>query len=59
MKIEKISLVGNSLEELINICESYGNKKFRAEQLFNWIYKNNIDDFRSFNNIPKDLINCL
>ena len=59
MKIEKISLVGNSLEELINICESYGNKKFRAEQLFNWIYKNNIDDFRSFNNIPKDLINIL
>lgn len=55
----KISLVGKSLEELINICESNGGKKFRAEQLFNWIYKNNVSDFRSFNNVPNNLINIL
>ena len=57
MKIEKISLVGKTLENLIEICESYEVKKFRAKQLFNWIYKNKINTLNSIKNLPKIFLN--
>ena len=59
MKSPKISLVGKSLDDLINICETYDVEKFRAEQIFNWVYKNKVNDFKAINNIPKDFINTL
>ena len=33
------------LDDLINICETYDVEKFRAEQIFNWVYKNKVNDF--------------
>ena len=57
MKVEKISLVGKTLENLIEICESYEVKKFRAKQLFNWIYKNKINTLNSIKNLPKIFLN--
>ena len=59
MESPKISLVGKSLDDLINICETYDVEKFRAEQIFNWLYKNKVNDFKAINNIPKDFINTL
>ena len=47
MESPKISLVGKSLDDLINICEIHNVEKFRAEQMFNWIYKNQVNDFKS------------
>jgi len=55
MKTNNSSLIGKSLTQLENICEDYGYESYRGQQLFNWIYKNNITDYESFNNIPKDL----
>ena len=57
MKIEKTSLVGQSLEDLIKICEAYDVKSFRAKQIFNWVYKNKVSDFKAIKNMPKDLPN--
>ena len=59
MKIKKISLIGQSLDDFIKICEAYDVKSFRAEQIFNWVYKNKVSDFKAIKNIPKDFINRL
>jgi len=59
MKIEKTSLVGQSLEDLIKICESYDVKSYRAKQIFNWVYKNKVSDFKTIKNMPNDFITSL
>ena len=59
MKIKKTSLVGQSLQDLVKICEAYDVKSFRAEQIFNWVYKNKVSDFDAIKNVPKDFINRL
>ncbi len=59
MKIKKTSLIGQSLDDFIKICEAYDVKSFRAEQIFNWVYKNKVSDFKAIKNIPKDFINRL
>ena len=57
MKSPKISLVGKSLDDLINICETFDVERFRAEQIFNWVYKNKVNDFKGLNNVPNGFIN--
>ncbi len=47
----KPSILDLRLEELINIVEP----KFRAKQIYQWIYKKYIDSFDEMNNIPKAL----
>ena len=59
MKTEKTSLIGKSLEGLVKICEDNDVKSFRAKQLFNWLYRNKVNDFDAFNNLPKELITFL
>ena len=59
MKIDKTSLIGKSLEDLVKICEDNNLKNFRAKQLFNWLYRNKVNDFDDFNNLPKELITFL
>ena len=44
-----------SLEELKNEFEILGEKKYRAEQVYNWIYKENVASFEKMTNLPLDL----
>ena len=59
MKTDKTSLIGKSLEGLVKICEDNDVKSFRAKQLYNWLYRNKVNDFDAFNNLPKELITFL
>ena len=47
-------LVKYSLKELEDYVESLGEKKFRAHQLFSWIYSKSAVDFDVMSDINKD-----
>ncbi len=51
----KPSILNYSLEEL----ETLLTPKFRANQIFNWIYNKRVDSFEEMQNIPKKLRNDL
>lgn len=44
-----------NLEELKNIIITLNEKPFRAEQIFNWIYKENVVNFDDMNNLTLEL----
>ena len=44
-----------NLEELKQEFTNLGEKAFRAEQVFKWIFKDNVTDFESMTNLSKDL----
>lgn len=51
----KSSLIGMRLYDFTSIVEDYDEPKFRAEQIFNWIYKRNVQSFAEMENLPKQL----
>jgi len=55
MMIKKEILKGKTLEELRQWAEASGEKKFRGDQLFNWIYNKMAVSFDEMMNIPKEL----
>ena len=55
LKSKKIELKGMTLSEMENYFESIGEKKFRASQVFNWMYNNLTTDIDQMANIPKGL----
>ena len=59
MKTDNTSLIGKNLEDLIEICEVNDFKGYRAKQLFNWLYRNKVNDFNDFNNLPTEFIDFL
>lgn len=48
-----------TIEELEAYFLSIGEKKFRASQIFEWIYRYRVTDFDSFTNVPKKTIEHL
>ena len=48
----KENIKNYTLEELQNIIVDLGEKKYRAEQIFNWIYKENVTSFDDMVNLP-------
>ena len=52
-------LIGKNLTDLKEICEKHGVESFRAKQLFNWLYSNDIKGFNDLINLPKAFINIL
>ncbi len=56
------TLVKYSYDELEKYVESLGEKKFRAKQLFSWIYSKSVSDFDMMSDVKKDfrekLKNC-
>ena len=56
------ALVKYSFDELENFVENLGEKKFRAKQLFSWMYSKSVSDFDLMSDINKDfrekLKNC-
>jgi len=55
----KIQLIGMLLEELENTLTELGEKKFRAKQIFKWMYESDVNSFEDMINIPKELRNKL
>lgn len=46
-------------EDLENYFESIGEKKYKAKQLYDWLYKKRVKTFDDMGNIKKDLIEKL
>ncbi|MDF1612777.1 23S rRNA (adenine(2503)-C(2))-methyltransferase RlmN [Stygiobacter electus] len=53
-KIKKETLKGLTLEELENLFVSNGYEKFRASQVFNWMYNHVVFDFDEMKNLSKE-----
>lgn len=51
----KDNIKNYNLEELQKIIENLGEKKYRAEQIFSWIYKENVTSFDEMANLPESL----
>lgn len=52
---EKIELVGLNLEELTTHLAEIGEPKFRAKQIYQWVYVHGATDFAQMTNLSKDL----
>lgn len=48
-----------SKEELEDFFLNIGEKKFRATQIFEWLYRSRVDSFSQMSNISKKIINIL
>ena len=53
------SIYNYSLKELQEYFESIGETKFRASQVFDWLYIKRVNSFNEMTNIKKDLIKYL
>ena len=51
--MDKISLIGKTLDELEELACSMGEKSFRGRQLFNWLYARKAADFDAMTNLSK------
>jgi len=47
-------LKGMTLPELENFVAGLGWEKYRARQIFKWLYNKQVDDFSKMSDIPKD-----
>ena len=54
-EVKKVELKGKTLEGLEEYFQSIGEKRFRADQVFNWMYNNLAMDFSEMQNLPKEL----
>lgn len=52
----KPSIYGFTREELIDWAMEHGEKKFRATQIWDWLYKKRVQSFEEMTNISKDFI---
>jgi len=59
MSTEKKNIRNLTLEELITSLESIGEKKFRAKQVYEWIWKKGIRSFDEMKNTSKHVIDFL
>lgn len=53
--MKKTNITGMTLEEMESLIESIGQPKYRAAQLFNWIYKRGMLAFHEMTNFAKPL----
>ena len=52
--LKKKNIIDYDPDELIGVVSSYGEKNFRAKQIFGWIAKG-VKSFNEMKNIPKHL----
>lgn len=55
----KENIKNYDLDDLKSKLEALGEKKYRAEQIFKWIYQEKVTDFEAMTNLPLDLRNKL
>ena len=51
----KPSLIGMRLNDFTSIVTDYDEQRYRARQIFNWIYKRNVQSFAEMENLPEQL----
>ena len=54
-----MSIYDLTFKELENYFESIGEKKYRASQVFLWLYKEKVNSFSEMTNLSKDIIKKL
>ncbi len=54
-----MNIYSQSLEDLENYFISIGQKKFKAIQVYDWLYKKNVTSFDEMTNIKKEIIQKL
>ena len=55
----KPSIYNLTRDELIEWAVEQGQKKFRANQIWDWLYKKRVSSFEEMTNLSKDLITTL
>lgn len=50
-----INLYTLSQDELTDLFQQWGEPKFRAQQLWDWLYEKRVTDFSAMTNLPKSL----
>ena len=55
MSMTKINIRNLSLEELKSAIETFGEKGFRAKQIFEWLWKKNAHAFEEMSNLSLSL----
>ena len=55
----RIALIGLTLPEMIAALEEHGLPKFRAKQVWHWVYHRRVTDFEAMTNLPRDLRDTL
>jgi 23S rRNA (adenine2503-C2)-methyltransferase len=57
--MEKISIYGLTIDQLTSWMVEHGQKKFRASQVWDWLYKKRVKSFQDMKNIGADCITLL
>lgn len=57
--MSKTSIYGLTFDQLETWLVEHGQKKFRTQQVWNWLYKNRVNNFSDMTNINKDCIELL
>ncbi|MCC9602515.1 23S rRNA (adenine(2503)-C(2))-methyltransferase RlmN [Stieleria sp. JC731] len=52
---ERLHLLDFSLDQLQNWLKEHGQPKFRAKQIFNWLYQKRAQSFEQMSDLPKSL----
>ena len=55
----KKHIIEYSKDELITLFNEFGYPKFRASQVYDWLHKQNITNYRMMTNLPKNIIEKL
>lgn len=53
--MNKVKLLGLSLEEMQSLIEEIGEPKYRAKQIIEWLYQKRATTFEEMTNLPKPL----
>ena len=57
--MNKASIYGLTFEQLVTWLEEQGHKKFRASQVWDWLYKKRVTDFTEMTDVNPDCIEIL
>ncbi|AJD92757.1 23S rRNA methyltransferase [Jeotgalibacillus malaysiensis] len=55
----KTSIYGLTLEQLVAWLMEHGQKKFRAEQIWDWLYRKRVTTFEDMKNVNKECLDLL
>ncbi len=59
MESKRTSIYDLEFEELVGLLAELGEPKFRAQQVWEWLYKKYVTEFAEMRNLPKSLIEKL
>lgn len=51
--MQKQDILSLSYAQLLEICQEFGEKKFRVDQLYQWIWQKRVRNFTDMSNLSK------